>query len=289
MKKALVFYSSASGHGQYAKHRSAVLARLHNSFDVVDEFYSHNLKEGNEEILGHASEYDAFIVAGGDGTLNMALNALMKLEKRPVVGFFPNGTLGDARRNLGLPRSWSKALKTFEEGYNEPFDLVKLNDRYFFYMAAIGAYSDISYIVKRKDKKRWHRLAYYFASLKEAFAPIEVSYRLETARETKEGKSPFLLLLNGSYVGGFKIHRRSDMHDGKVELFLTPKGPFNGLLSYFFAKKKVPCLSLDHALIHIENPSSWCLDGEEREMEDVELSVVPNAIRFYVPQKGNKQ
>lgn len=289
MKKALVFSTTSSGHDQYASHREKIIAALKTIYDVVDEFVSRTFEDGQEELAKHAEEYDYLILVGGDGTVHSAINVLMKLKKRPILGYINNGTLGDVGRSIGIPNSYKKALQALKDDRYVALDLVEANGRYFTYMAAIGAYSDVSYTAKRKGKRLFHRFAYYFASFKEAFRHYEVAYRIEADGREYEGTSPFFMLLNGTHVGGFAVNKGASNRDGKMEIYLTPKGPFNGLLHYFFAKKKVRKIVCARAKIHIANPSPWCFDGEKGEAGDLEARVLPQAIRVITHEKRKRK
>ena len=62
-------------------------------------------------LKDHGGSYDLAVCAGGDGTLNEAVSALMQMEKRPALGYIPGGTVNDVAHTLGIPRDPVKAAK----------------------------------------------------------------------------------------------------------------------------------------------------------------------------------
>ena len=47
-------------------------------------------------------QYDVVVCAGGDGTLNETISGLMELERRPLLGYLPNGSTNDFAASLHL-------------------------------------------------------------------------------------------------------------------------------------------------------------------------------------------
>ena len=58
-------------------------------------------------------QYDVVVCAGGDGTLNETISGLMELERRPLLGYLPNGSTNDFAASLHLssdPRHAAQAI-----------------------------------------------------------------------------------------------------------------------------------------------------------------------------------
>ena len=286
MGSALLFFTSSSGHGQFAKKKTQIVERLQRLFDPLEIYESKTKEDGVAKLTEAMDAFDAIVIVGGDGTFHTAVGIAAKAKRSPVLGYINNGTLGDVGRSYGVTSSWKKALRIIEEGYVVPSDAVDADGEVFAYMGACGAYSAISYDTKRKRKKRFHRFAYYFASIREAFTPHSIHYQILANGKEYEGTSPFLLILNGAYVGGFPINRNGSFCDGKAELYITPKGPFNGLLHYFFAKKKIQRIEFSEATIRLNGDIPWCFDGERSKSGDVTLKVLPSAVKIFADKKA---
>ena len=79
--------------------------------------YSTQCRGDATRIVAEEGEgYDCIVAFGGDGTLNEVINGLMRLQKRPVLGYIPAGTTNDFAAGLGLSRIPVKAAATVLEG-----------------------------------------------------------------------------------------------------------------------------------------------------------------------------
>lgn len=89
--------------------------------DVLNEFASHNYQmevyvsqkqmDICHYIEARGEEFDVVAVFGGDGTLNEATNGLMKLEYKPIISYFPTGTMNDFGTNFGLTNDMLQCAK----------------------------------------------------------------------------------------------------------------------------------------------------------------------------------
>ena len=162
--KVLYLYSDKTG---VAKSERKV-KKLNNSLreiypDIIIK-KTENLGDFEKNIKESAGVFDVLIVAGGDGTLKFTVGVLMSIEKskRPVLGYIPTGTVNDAGKAVGIKGSIRQALKVLRKGNTDYVDICKVNNEYFNFVCAAGAFSDISYVVKRGSKKILGRLAYFF-------------------------------------------------------------------------------------------------------------------------------
>ena len=67
-------------------------------------------------FLNMQKNYDIVVISGGDGTLNEATNALIQLEKKPLLGYLPSGTMNDFGANFNLSTNLEEAAKTVVKG-----------------------------------------------------------------------------------------------------------------------------------------------------------------------------
>jgi len=278
--KALVLYTGFSGRKDFSPKIPLVKKALAGSFSDLD-FISCE-KPGNLASVSKekASQYDVFIVVGGDGTFNTVVNALSTLEKIPVLGYINFGTLGDIGKNFGVTRSLRKALAIIKAGHVESFDVGKIGDSYFAYVAAFGCYSDIAYRVSRGLKKRWGKATYYGLAAKEAFRPAQYAVRYVANGKSVTRLVPFLMVMNGNSIGGFHVNRIGSTHDGLLELFIPKQAPFNGLVQTLLSpwSEVVQVSSVD---IHPLDPLPWCLDGEKGPSGHVQISVLPGRLKVF--------
>jgi len=257
---------------------------LNGLFERLDTLCT--LSEGDARRIWKeaAQNYDAIIVGGGDGTFSLAIDAIMRCDKKPALGYLPLGTLGDAARNLRgalkIRKNPQKAIGLEINEIDVPRITTEHGDRYFLYSATFGTYSDVAYLATRKFKKKWGRWSYYFLSLKEAFKSQYVLGLWKTDHNAfMPVKTPFVLCLNGEFMGGFKINGGSRLDDGRMELYL-PKRRFMGGLLEFLPFKTIKPISFSAAEFHIDAGEAWCVDGEKMPGKSAEIELFPHAIRY---------
>lgn len=276
--KALLLYSKASGRRDFSRYLSYAHKELDPVFETLDAVCPETKEESYELEKNAYKNYDVLIVAGGDGTFNNAINAIMENEERPIIGYINNGTLGDAGRLFGVTKNIKASIRTIKKMNVKVCDLGKITvddtSKYFSYMAAVGAYSDISYKTK-KGKKSFGKFSYYWAAFKALFKKIEIKYEIFE----EKGTAGFIMVLNGPYVGGFKVDKKGKIDDGLLDLFVSHGKAFNGLCSYA-TKKNVYQKTSDHLEILVKGDNlTWCIDGEEFLSGNAIIDTEKHAIR----------
>lgn len=282
--KALVVYSDASGRKDFSPHVGFVKKELVTSFEALDFKHISSEEEADSVYAEAAARYGAIIVCGGDGSFNRAVNVIMGQPQKPILGYINFGTIGDVGKNFGVRRNMKKALGIIKSQHREKIDIGEAisqhSKQYFVYCAAFGAYSDIAYKASRSEKKKAGRLAYYAKAICEAFKAEKHLYTYGSDSLKKIGTAPFLLVLNGKNIGGFLVNRKGDIQDGKMEVFLTKKTVFNGLLRYFPVPAKPDDVCEKCEFTNLEN-LPWCLDGEKGPSGDVSLIIRPSALEVF--------
>ena len=285
-EKALFLYSDDTGAGRVNRHLDEVVRRLKKVFPTLDVCRTASAEEGAEKAASACGVYDTLIFSGGDGTFRNMVSALHGKENAPTLGYINGGTLCDVGKNFGIHGRFRRALKIIEEGFTTGFDIGLANDECFVYMAAVGAYAEIPYVAKRKYKKRLGPISYYAIAVRDAFVPKRVKCRIVTEGKTYDLKTPFILCLNGRYVGGFPVNgRKSRMHDGKFELYLTKPGLFNGLLHYLFFKTRTVKIVASAFDVETSYDLPWCLDGEAGAKGNLRIRCVESGLRVFCARK----
>ncbi len=282
--KALFVYNETSGRGHFKKKFPLIKQELASSFDEMLFLCPKDKDEAREIYRNVSPKYDALIVIGGDGSLNVAINELMILEKKPILGYINAGTLGDGGKIFGVNKSLKKSLEIIKNGKTRGIDIGKATDSkkdyYFLYCLAYGTYSSLPYEVKRRKKKAFGHLSYYISSTKEMFIPSTVNYLIKTDNEEIKLKSPFILFLNGEYMGGFKLNKGSKINDGLLEGYFPKQSLFNGILRFLPFKREDAKL-IKEVIVKPEIDDFWCLDGEKGPFGEIKISVVKDSISIF--------
>lgn len=280
--KVLYLCSNKTGLKRSEKKNKFIFDSLHKIYNNLTIVKTENIGDFERNIRESVGIFDIVVVGGGDGTLKSAVNVLMEFKKdeRPVLGYLPLGTVNDAGKAVGINGSLKKAFKILERNAIVEVDVCKVNDEYFNFVCATGAFSDISYITKRKSKKIFGKFAYYFVAIGSLFKKKKLEVHIETDDQTIDMKTPLVLVMNSKNVGGFPVNFNYSVIDGKVEIYLTKPGLFNGLLHYAFFKIRTLKLRASHAKISIKSNEIWCLDGEKGFSGDIEINVIKQELRM---------
>lgn len=279
--KALFIYNKTSGRGIILKKKEYILSSLHDVFDEVECVESLSEEHFKEVVANSCGKYDSLIFAGGDGTFNMAVNALAEKENRPTLGVIPTGTINDAAKNFGVPKNIKKALKIIKNQKKRRFDIGKLNDSYYVFAAAIGVYADIPIITTKRDKKNFGPFAYYFKAFPSFFKLRNIEGDIEIDGVLHHYKTPFVLIMNSTHIGGFKINPKSNISDGKMDIFLSKPGIFNSLLQYLFLRRKIKHFQGSNIKVKVNCDDDWDLDGEKGPKGNANIKVLPSHISIY--------
>ena len=274
MRRRLFIYNPHAGKGYVKNH----LALIQNAFAragwliVAHPTQAPGDAKDTAALLG--GWVDRVVCCGGDGTLHEVVNGLMALPSRPEIGYIPTGTTNDFARNLQLPRSLEGKAENAAGGVPRPVDVGRFNDRCFIYVAAFGAFTDVSYDTPQGFKSVFGHLAYVLEGA--ARLPSLQAYHLQITWDGGTVEDDFLygMVSNTVSVGGFQSKEQKDVRldDGLFEVLLVrfPQNPaqVQSVLGYLMQGGKGDAdgmvLSLRTALLEVEGevPVPWTLDGE---------------------------
>ena len=226
----------------------------------------------------YAGDYERIVCLGGDGTLSDTVTGLMRLpaERRPHIGYIPMGTANDVANTLGLPlRKPAVAAEKILVGKPLPYDVGEMvNVGYFTYIAAFGAFTEVSYKTDQELKRNLGHLAYVIEGINSLPSIKGYHAVVEHDGGVTEGKFIYGAVSNALSVGGvMKMDPQVvNLSDGRVEILLVhePSTPaelssiVTGIGSRNYADS--PCLTLlqtKTARFTFDEPVSWTRDGED--------------------------
>jgi diacylglycerol kinase (ATP) len=278
--RCVFIYNSRSGRGKIKRKKEVILEHLRQVYDTVDVLETSSAQDTTDKARFACGKYDAIIFAGGDGTFNNIVNGISDMEIRPVLGCIPAGTVNDISRNFKISSNVYKALEVIKQGKINYFDIGKINDKYFVYVAAIGAFTKISYTTSQELKRRLGRIGYYLNAIKEFFVPVMIHVKMEIDEGYKEFKIPLMLVVNSSYIGGFKVNWENKIDDGYFDVIMVKKGIINGLFN-LLGKSTKTVYRTKHLIVDVSNTVDWCTDGELGTCGRVEITNLQKHLRIF--------
>lgn len=291
-KKVLVLINPNSGK---KNSKESVLDAL-NVFSAnnyqMEIYLSQKPMDVTRYIEENGERFDVVAVFGGDGTLNEATNGLMKLKHKPVISYFPTGTMNDFGTNFGLTNDMKQCANIACDGHIESFDVGKINSRYFNYVAGFGAFCNVSYETKQELKKQIGNLAYIIKAIHEIpnLHPYHVKMNLDG--KVFEKDLMFGLIINGNRVAGFEMVEQADntFKDGLFDIILVEHTPnllelYNyplGVLHPELNMKYVERYQAKSIIIESQEKLAWTLDGEEgKETLVARVENISQALQIY--------
>lgn len=283
--------------------RAGRMQSRNNLFNLINFFYQNGYEvtvyptqkrsDATRIVMENAHRYDIVTCCGGDGTLNEVISGLMHLSTRPPLGYIPSGTTNDLATSLELNYGMMKAAQAIISGVQYLYDIGSFNDRFFTYIAAFGAFTDVSYTTPQQTKNSLGHLAYILEGIKRL--PEIRSYRLKIEYDGGVVEDDFVFgaVTNSTSMGGI-LKLSPDavrLNDGLFEIILI-KNPRNllqlqrivsGLLMQKYDDGDVMLLHSSKIKITALNEIPWTLDGEDGGLHR-EVKIINNnkAICFMI-------
>lgn len=271
-KKMLFIFNPHAGKGGIG----SKLLQLLNYFTVQGYDVTAYPTQAAEDALKKAREegsmYDLLVCSGGDGTLDEVVTGMLEGNVKVPLGYIPAGTTNDFARSLKIPRTAIKAAHTAVEGKPFACDMGRFNKDYFAYVAAFGAFTEVSYQTNQQIKNVLGHLAYVLEGAKRL--PMIKAYEMEVEADGQLYRDYFIfgMVTNSVSVGGYKNLMGKDvkMDDGLFEVTLICK-PNNlidlqailtGLASGNLKGKNFLSFKAKKIKFYSENLIPWTLDGE---------------------------
>ena len=275
MKRLLFIYNPTAGKGKLPSELSNILNTFTKAGYLVTCHPTQRKGDAARMARELGSKFDLVVCSGGDGTLSETVSGLMELEPRPTLGYIPAGSTNDCAKTFRLPKDMTKAAAlAVSGGIPRPCDIGTLNGRPFVYIAAFGAFTEVSYDTPQELKNTFGHLAYVLAGI--ASIPSIAPYHIKVEYDGKEIEDDFFygMVCNTISVGGLKAMQsnRVVLDDGLFEVVLvkrpvsilelaaglqalilqTPMEEGSALLSFQASKVTFNC----------DKPIPWTLDGE---------------------------
>ena len=292
MKKLMLVLNPSAGRGAYKPGLPDALLTLDRGGFRTTLYFTAARAEATRFVRERGEDYDVVACVGGDGTLSEVVTGLMALEHPPMLGYFPMGTANDVATTLGLPKNDAvEAAKRLIAGTPHPFDVGGFDDKYFAYIAAFGAFTEVSYATPQDQKRALGHLAYVLQGAA-ALGKIEPYHAVvDYDGGSVEGDFLYGSLTNSTSVAGI-VRLKEDMvslGDGQSELVLVrdPKSVagfgeiVENVLSQRYDSEFLLITHTTKARFRFDKPVPWTRDGEEGgAYQDVELRNYKAPISF---------
>jgi diacylglycerol kinase (ATP) len=293
-RKALVIYNPSSGKtAQYLEQLSDFQAGGSQLVELTPDVNLEHLVQ-DAVIKG----FDTVVAAGGDGTVNAVVNALMSVDaaRRPCMGILPLGTANDFALTLAIPADIPAAIDNLMVGHWIPMDVIRLSTgnavKYFANVAAGGNSVRVTEEMTPEMKSRWGAFCYLRGAVPVLADLQSYHIELECDGEALAGQDSWAVLVaNGrTNAGGIVVAPPAQPHDGLMDVVVIRNGTVldimaivgNAMLGDYLASEQVIHRQVKQLRLRSEPEMRFTLDGEVIDELPLAFDIVPGAIRMFV-------
>ena len=287
MKQAAFLYNVRSGRGRiagYAEQIRTIFADRGYDLELVPIDFTKNPYDGREGL-------DLLVVAGGDGTVNFAVNAMRAKGLDIPLGVIPAGTANDFAGALGMSRDPLEAARQIASGREERVDCGCVNGLHFVNIFSFGLFTTTSQRTPDERKHKLGKLAYLIEGSKELWQMHAVPLQVTADGEQFEFRSLMALIFNGETAGGFHLTRGSSIRDGYFDCVLLQKRHFFrsmfAMVRYALGGSPASVRQLRARTIEITSPvdEPTDVDGQPGAHFPLRIECLPGALRVRIPEK----
>jgi len=231
--KTLVILNPVSGRGR-AKKLTPTLKRILRASNLDFNLLQSERPWHTAELAEAAARQgvEAVIAAGGDGTVNEAINGLMRARldrsTKTALGVLSIGTGNDFSASLNLPKKLENAVEAITKNTRRLVDVGLLkgcgfpNGRYFGNCVGIG-FDAAGGLLAEKITWASGLLAYLIAALQNIFIYYKApTVEIKLDSETIQMPSLLVSIMNGKRIGGgFLTAPDASLDDGLFDLCIA--------------------------------------------------------------------
>ncbi|MCL2840118.1 MAG: YegS/Rv2252/BmrU family lipid kinase [Defluviitaleaceae bacterium] len=296
-RKLLLIFNPKSGVQRFTPYLFEIIDKLTAAGFLVTAYPTQAAGEVRQMIAQYAEGFDYLVCSGGDGTISEAIDALMRLKKRPAFGIIPSGTVNDFAVSLDIPKDVLTAADVITGAVPRPVDVGRFGDKHFSYVAAFGMFTDVSYSTPQNTKNMIGKLAYFVEGIKRIGAVSPTYCEVMLDDEMVRGEFSLGVVGNAHSIAGFKIPEEIGVHmdDGLFEVLLVRElhtiKDRQELISYLLnqdTKTNSAILrKVRKASFHFATPTAWTLDGDfGGQVEKIYIENQHHAIEVLMPFIG---
>ncbi len=293
--KLLFIVNPKSGKGQIKSNLLEILDIFVRAGYEPTMHITQSVLDAKETVKARGAQYDCIVCSGGDGTLNETVAGLLEEGLNVPLCYIPAGSTNDFASSLKIPKNMKNAARLIAEGRQFQCDVGSFNERYFNYVAAFGAFTEVSYATPQQMKNVLGYQAYIIEGMKKLTSIKPAIMEVEHDGKLIEGEFLYGMISNSTSVGGFKklVGKSVRMDDGvfEVTLLRKPKGTaelqniLTSIISADMSSEALYTFKASQLTIHSPGEVPWVLDGEYGGApKEISVNVREKALNIFCPQ-----
>ena len=294
MRRAGLILNPSSGRERGPDHLESLQAALQGRFDEVMTTVTDGEGDAARAAVAAASaDCDTLFIAGGDGTVNEAVNGLFEARalEAVAIGIVPFGTGNDFAAALGIPTGAEEALTVLLEGRAIRVDLGQVNGRVFVNTSGGGFIGEVSVAVTPQLKTIAGRLAYLIGGAQALleFEPVSAIVTIQPGNVRVARELYAFAVCNSRLIGGGRlIAPEAVIDDGLLDVCLIES--MSALEFVSLARKvaegehtadpRVAYFQASAVDIDLARETNVNTDGEVFSVKHCEYRALPGVARF---------
>ena len=292
MKRAVLLYNASAGKGKIEKN----IDRIVEIFRQTDYDMQPLPIRFGANPFDWCGEIDLAVIAGGDGTINYVVNAMMQRNLSVNIGVIPAGTANDFAGALGMSNNILRAARQIAEGEVELIDCGKAEQMgsgeliYFVNIFSFGIFTTTSQRTPEELKHRIGKMAYVVAAFKELRNIHGIPLTITTDSEAFYYPTLLGLVFNGETAGRMPLARKSSLRDGVFDcIFLQKRSPVvsaGDMLLYMIGIKTRAVKYLRTSQLTLVTPmdEQTDVDGQSGGQFPLRLNCLHGALKVVCPK-----
>ena len=247
-----------------------------------------------------ASDADAIIIGGGDGTVASAATLLAGQTK--AMGVLPLGTFNLAARDLGMPLDLEEAARALTTAPMTEMDVMELNGKLYLCLMVLGFYPALK--MASPEYHGWWIVRAFKTlrdSLRKAATFPALDLTLVQEGQTLLCRTRAVMITNNDYRDVFGVlPERESLDAGYFTVYLSKHRTRLGMVRAFFAwlfgrwKQDSELIQLRSSSLEIHAKRKRSLpvmrDGEvDRLALPLRITLLPRALRVLAPRAATPE
>jgi YegS/Rv2252/BmrU family lipid kinase len=274
------------------KNKDSLLTRLKlfcKENKAICQFYQTKGKEDDKKILPIFDKLrpDAVIAVGGDGTVHIAGNILVKTDT--PLGIIPAGSANGLAKDVGVPsKNTEEALNTIKRFHIKNIDTLRVNRINSFHLIDLGFNARVCHSFAESTIRG--KLSYAFIAVKEFIKFKPFPYKIETPRHTYKGCACMVTFTNSNKIGAnMEINPLGDIDDGFFEINIIKPFPrfhifkiiYHLLHGSIHTSPYYQSIRCQEAIITNYSMESLDIDGEPKEIGNkMQVKIVKGGLKI---------
>lgn len=286
--KTLLLYNPKAGRNR-AEEKIVKVADIFRSaghdvhLEAVD--FVHNPFDGHHDAR-------LAVIAGGDGTINYALNSMKQRDLDIAIGILPAGTANDFAGAVGMSASAEEAARQILEGEEQRLDCGCVNGLYYVNIFSFGLFTTTSQHTPDAIKRMIGKGAYIFEGIKELRDLHPIPLHIEADGEQFDTEAIMTLVFNGETAGRFPLARTSSVRDGLLDCLILERSNFlatcGGMIRYLWRGESSRVLHFKAREIRMTTPLPDIVtdvDGQRGSEFPLHIRCVEGGLRVVCPRE----